>query len=154
MALATISAKLSASVGAYLSLLVTRKRKIAGWNGSKIRQSSVALRHISATHLMIQSLERLGYLKAKSRTVNITVSSGESDVATAVSSCRRKWYIRGLGMDIQITKEEGKQEKNSEESANVAKIGTDFRAWHDLIQIVGTRQPGKECKWAEKNAVQ
>lgn len=63
------------------------------------------------------------YLKAKSRTVNISVSSGESDVAMAASSCEREWYIRGFSIDIQITKEEEKQEKNSEEGANVAKIG-------------------------------
>ena len=41
----------------------------------------------------------------------------------AASSCEREWYIRGFSIDIQITKEEEKQEKNSEEGANVAKIG-------------------------------
>ena len=67
---------------------------------------------------MILSPERLGIVQkvASSRkalnisrlnleTVDISVSSGVSDVATAASSCWRKWYIRGLSMDIQITKE-------------------------------------------------
>ncbi|CAD6577455.1 MAG: hypothetical protein ASARMPRED_008287 [Alectoria sarmentosa] len=95
----------------YLFLLVTTQPEIAWWNGSKTRQSSVALktyihhpsddskprtdRNSSQGRFVSKGFE---YLKAKSRTVNTSLSSGESDVAMAASSCERKWYVRGLSM--------------------------------------------------------